>query len=142
MKKTFEYLSDNMKEITIIINNVKERKEFYCLMQILIFLENKESYKNYSYKKYSNMPYLDKRESINLPKKEELKKRIQDYFLKEKSEDEQEILSDYNYYYTSDDEKDHFVEIGNEENIKNCEFGEYKFNIEFNYKDPWKFIME
>ena len=139
LKNTFEYLRKNIGEITIIINSVKERKEFYCLMQVLMYVE-RESYKNYSYK------YHGRSDSINLPNKEELKKRIQDYFLKEQNEDEIEILSVYNYYYTSDDEKGHFGEIGNEEKIKICEFGEnkfkFKFNIEFNYKDPWKFIME
>ena len=132
LKNTFEYLRENIKEITIIINNVKERKEFYCLMQVLMFAEDIDSYKNYSYK------YHDKGEPINLPNKEKLK----NYFLKEKNEDDKEILSVYNYYYISEDEKNKFGEIGKQGEEKNCEFGKNKFKIKFNYKDPWKFIME
>ena len=135
MKKTFKYLGENMKEITIEINNVQERKEFYCLMKVLEFIDGKSEIK-YSYK------YHDNGNSIFLPDKEELKKKIQDYFLKEQNEDENEILSVYNYYYTSDEEKDCFGEIGEEKDGKNCKFGEFNFKIKFNYKDPWKFIME
>ena len=90
-----------MKEITIVINNVKERKEFYCLMKVLEFVEDGKSYINYTYKYHGN-----NNNSIILPNKEELRKRIQDYFLKEYNEDEKEILSVYNYYYNqNDDEK-------------------------------------
>ena len=138
LKKTFKYLGENMKEITIVINNVKERKEFYCLMKVFEFIEDGKSYKTYTYKYHGN-----NNNSIILPNKEELKKRIQDYFLKEYNEDEKEILSVYNYYYNkNDDEKEKFGEIGVEKNIKNCKFGSFTFNIEFKYEDPWKFIME
>jgi hypothetical protein len=97
-----------------------------------MFAEDIDSYKNYSYK------YHGKGEPINLPNKEKLK----NYFLKEKNEDDKEILSVYNYYYTSDEEKDCFGEIGEEKDGKNCKFGEFNFKIKFNYKDPRKFIME
>ena len=138
LKKTFIYLSKNMEEITIVINNAKERKEFYCLMKVFEFVEDGKSYIKYTYRYHGN-----NNNSIILPNKEELRKRIQDYFLKEKNEDEKEILSVYNYYYNkNDDEKDKFGEIGVEKNIKNCIFGSFIFNIEFKYEDPWKFIME
>ena len=138
LKKTFQYLKDNMKEITkiIVINNVKERKEFYCLMQVLMFVEDEKSYKKYLYKCHENQI------SIFLPKKEELRKKIQDYFLKEQNEEGKEILSVYNYYYTSDDEKNKFGEIGKEKEEKDYEFGENKFKIKFNYKDPLEFFIE
>ena len=135
LKKTFKYLRENIKEITIIINNLKERKEFYCLMQVLMFVDENSDI-NYTYNYHGN------KNSIFLPDKEELRKKIQDYFLKEQNEDEKEILSVYNYYYTSDEEKNYFGEIGEKKNINNCAFGNYHFNIEFNYENPWTFIME
>ena len=135
LKKTFKYLRENIKEITIIINNLKERKEFYCLMQVLMFVDENSDI-NYIYNYHGN------KSSIFLPDKEELRKKIQDYFLKEQNEDEKEILSVYNYYYTSDEEKNYFGEIGEKKNINNCAFGKYHFNIEFNYENPWTFIME
>ena len=101
-----------------------------------MFVEDEKSYKKYLYKCHENQI------SIFLPKKEELRKKIQDYFLKEQNEEGKEILSVYNYYYTSDEEKDCFGEIGEEKDGKNCKFGEFNFKIKFNYKDPWKFIME
>jgi len=91
---------------------------------------------NYIYKYHGN------ENSIFLPDKEELKEKIKNYFLKEQNEDEKEILSYYNYYYTSEDEIKQFGEIGKEEEEKNYVFGENKFKIKFNYKEPWKFIME
>ena len=95
LKKTFKCLKDNMKEITkiIVINNVKERKEFYYLMQVLMFVEDEKSFKKYSYL------YHESHNSILLPKREELRKKMQEYFLKEQNEDGKEILSVYNYYY-------------------------------------------
>ena len=102
LKKTFKCLKDNMKEITkiIVINNVKERKEFYYLMQVLMFVEDEKSFKKYSYL------YHESHNSILLPKREELRKKMQEYFLKEQNEDGKEILSVYNYYYTI------FIQIG------------------------------
>jgi len=102
LKKAFKCLKDNMKETAkiIVINNIKERKEFYFLMQALMFLEDEKSFKKYSYL------YHESHISILIPKREELRKKIQEYFLKEQNEDGKEILSLYNYYYTI------FIQIG------------------------------
>ena len=136
LKITFKYLEENIKEITIIINNIKERKEFYCLMKVFELVEDGKSDINYKYKYHGNDNI------IILPDKEKLKENLKKYFLIEQNEDEKDILSVYNYYYISDDEKDKFGDVGKKKKIEKCAFGNNHFNIEFKYEDPWKFIME
>ena len=136
LKITFKYLEENIKEITIIINNIKERKEFYCLMKVFELVEDGKSDINYKYKYHGNDNI------IILPDKEKLKENLKKYFLIEQNEDEKDILSVYNYYYISDDEKDKFGDIGEKKKIEKCAFGNIHFNIKFKYEDPWKFIME
>ena len=136
LKITFKYLEENIKEITIIINNIKERKEFYCLMKVFELVEDGKSDINYKYKYHGNDNI------IILPDKEKLKENLKKYFLIEQNEDEKDILSVYNYYYISDDEKDKFGDIGEKKKIEKCAFGNIHFNIKFKYENPWKFIME
>ena len=115
---------EKIKEITIIIDNVKELKQFYCTMCLLFVLIKQEWIKE------SLIPISNKNKKykINLPNKELIEQKIGDYFLKEENEEGQMVYSEMNYYYTSDGEKKMIKD-------KRYEIENYKFNIEYEQKD-------
>ena len=135
-KNVFKYLKENLKVIKISINNIKERKELYIILKIYTFLKKNDNFQNKKYK------HKDKEYQYNLPKESsELKKIIEDYYLKEKNENENDILSVINYYHKDNDE---FNILGNyETKEKECEFDNFKFIILYKYEKPWyDFIMK
>ena len=117
-KNIFNCFANNIKELTIVINNNKELKEIFCTLSFYRILI-KHDWNNEKYE-------LQKPKNINLemPDKNNFKNEIGPYFLKEK--DNYEIYSGLNYYYTSEDEK---------KMIKNkyMEINGYKYNIRFEY---------
>ena len=128
LKKIFDSFKN--KNITIRFKNIKERKQFYWLLCILSCAKNENDYESYSTE--------DKTKNLKLPNSEIIKKKLENYFLKEKNENNDDILSIYNYYYTSEEEKQIF-------NKNPINFGEYTFNIEYEYdkNNSWNdFVYE
>ena len=115
------------KRITIVINNIQELKEFYCL-SVLIGKENELKYVE-----------EDKKE-IRLEEDESFKK-MRNYFIKEKSYEPGEKITNtiFNYYYSSGDELkkelDKTIQL-----IKNNKF-EIKVDVKDN-KDFWNIIYQ
>ena len=132
-----KYLFDRLNKygnIIIVFHNIKERKEFYCLICILMVILNE---KNFEEKKY----YLHEREmKFRLPSQTELKKKIGPYFIKKIDENEEKICSTvFNYYYTCDEEQEIFGDFENRKTDIN--FGIYKFKIDYKFDDQWDIIM-
>ena len=138
-KAFIKYLNE---KITIIFKDIKERKEFYCLLCIIKVLikYNKEENKNdKSLKKEYTYDNNKEKPKIELPNSELLQKDIKDYFLKEKNENDEEICSIFNYYYESEEEKNMFGEWkdGTEKKI---DFEKLKFKIKYKNENPWNII--
>ena len=79
------------------------------------------------------------KKEVGLPKSEEIQKEIKPYFLKEINENNEEICSIFNYYYESKGEKDLFGEYVEDKEVN---FEGFKFNIEYENKNPWEIIYE
>ena len=138
-KAFVKYLNEKM---TIIFKDIKERKEFYCLLCIIkvLIIFNKEENKNdKSLKKVYTYDNNKEKPKIELPNSELLQKDIKDYFLKEKNENDEEICSIFNYYYESEEEKNMFGEWkdGTEKEI---DFEKLKFKIKYKNENPWNII--
>ena len=125
LKYIFDRLSQYSKEFTIIFDNYKERKQFYCL---LLFLKEVKKEANY-YEKTFNISTMKKNARFRLPdKKNVIKKEISKYFLKEQGEEKQDLFCLFNYYYSSDEEKKLFEE---EKNGQLIDFDDLQFKIEY-----------
>ena len=103
----FQALIEKNK-LVIIINNDKESKEVFCTFHIVDNLLNQsindfdQSTKSKSYILLND----EYNKRIILPEKSWLEKEIGNYFLKEKRfEDDKLVYSSFNYYYTSEKEK-------------------------------------
>ena len=116
-KDIFNCFMNNIKELTIIINNKKELKEIFCTLSFYRILIKEEWIKE-------KLSINNNKKIIELPNKNIFKNEIGPYFLKEK--DNNEIYSGMNYYYTSDEEikmiKNKYMEIEG-----------YQYNIKFEY---------
>lgn len=114
IKDTFLKLENNIKNLSIIINGIKEQKEFYCLAMILNFLIIGQSFNNTVIEK--------------IPDKRNLEKRIGKYFTKEKNENDELVYSDFNYYNKSEEEEKMVTE-------KQIKIGNFvvKVDIKFSY---------
>ena len=97
-KELFEFFSKNIQKLTIIINNIKELKEFCCTLGILKVLLNKQP-------SDETLIFGGKEIKIKLPKKSDIEYEIGGYFLKEKNTEEKNCYSEINYYYTSKEEE-------------------------------------
>ena len=97
-------LLDINNKITFIINNIKERKEFYILLCIYQWIKEKNNIKI-------------------------IKEKIYKHFLKGINEKNEEIINKMNYYYLSEEEIEIFGEPGKEK--KEIEFEKFEFEIEY-----------
>ena len=132
-------------KVTIIIKDIKERKEFFCIL--LIFRKIKEDANDSRIflftKNGTNSKEEPEKSKFNIPNFEN---SIEPYFLKEKNEINEDICSIFNYYYTSKEENELFGELGKEKDKIEFKTNEGKmnftFNIEFKYKNEnyWDFI--
>ena len=119
-------------KIIIVINNIIELKELYCLIHLS--LEHFESKK-----------YLDGK--IQIPQNWK-NKNIENYFVKEYNEDNKFVYTIFNYYYECDEEKKYYEGLKNYKADKNFKenkiktIKDIKFEIEYKYDDPWKIIFE
>ena len=134
IKYLFGRFHSYINEMTIIFNDIKDKKQFYCLLSIFdVLLKDK----NNSLLKFL---YHEKEMEFKLPSQNEIRKKLECYFIQKKDENNKEILSPtFNYYYTSEEEKELF---GDFENRKSqIIFEQLKFNIEYKFNDQWDFIM-
>ena len=131
----FDRFNKYSNNITLVFHNIKERKEFYCLISILMVILDQ---KNFEQKTYY---FHEKENKFRLPSQKELIKKIGGYFIKKVDENEQEICSTiFNYYYTSDEEKEMFGDFENKK--KYITFGSYKFQIDYEFCKEWDIIMK
>ena len=119
-KNIFQCFIDNKIGLTVIINNVKELKDFYMIFCLYRELVEGESVKE-------DLKYNDKPITVNLPNKEEIETKFKPFFIMEKDENEIEKYSKINYYYFTEEEKDMIkykkinIKVDNKELIFNLE---------------------
>ena len=99
IKEIFNSFRENITQLTIILNNIKDLKELYCTICILNHLENKNSI----FEEQVVMPDK-KNKDIKLPKKSILEKELGIFFLKDKNEEDRDCYSEMNYFYLSSEE--------------------------------------
>jgi hypothetical protein len=130
LTKLFESLNNDKKEFTIIFSDIKERKEFYCLLYFFEEMQNNNNFKDYEITKPK-----EKIKFLSPEKFKTLKQNLGLYFYQEKSELKQDddFYTVFNYYYSSEDERNMFGEYGN--NIKKIEFGKEKYQLKIEYLD-------
>ena len=139
----FDSLYDLDGRITIIINNIIELKEFYCLLCFLDEISKIEkSYKKrIKYKKLKEEEKIVKKNNI-FECLNKVYERIKNYFVLEKDYEEGEkcICTIFNYYNTDSDEKNYF---GNLKELKAIfkENFKYHIDIELKFDDPWEIIF-
>ena len=130
--ENFFYVLEKEK-ITIILNDIKDRKEFFCLLNLLKAI--KEDCHDKRIFKFTDKGGI-KEEKYTIPNFSGL---FGPYFLKEKNEEEdKEFSSVFNYYYTSEEENKLFGKLGEEKSV--IEFKTTKneinsFYIESRYKN-------
>ena len=144
LKIIFQIFEKQKKQkITIILNNIKERKEFFYLLNIIKEIKENEMKEN-SQKKEFKIKSKDQIKTFIIP---DFKNNLlESYFLKEKNESNEEISSIFNYYYTSEEENALFGELGKEK-VEEISFEifsvSYTFYIECKYKKKyWNIIYE
>ena len=135
LKYLFDRFNKYTKSLTIIFNNIKEKKQFYCLLCLLRVISDERNNINMTFS------YHDKPMGFKLPNQERIKEKIGNYFIKKKNENDKEVISTtFNSYYTSDEEMQLF---GSFENSKEeIRFERFKFKIEYKFRDQWDFIMK
>ena len=92
IKSTINRFENNIKKLTIIINNIKEQKEFYCLVVLLNFLINPQN--------------NDLKSSKSIPDRKLLDKKLCNYFMMEKNENDSKVYSEIDYYNISEEEEE------------------------------------
>ena len=122
--KFFETLKNPLK---VKIENIKERKEFYCLLYVYdIIKTNKKNENNF-----------DEKFSIQIIEDLKNKQELYFYFIKDKNENNEDVYCAFNYYYTSDQEKQKLGDFGDEEE----KTYNVKFKVEYG-KKFWDIIIE
>ena len=119
IKKTFDNFINNNIELYVIINTIKEQKEFYCLSVLLNYIMSKE---------FINDPNNAK----GIPEAKGLENRLINYFTREKNENEIKVYSDMNYYNISEGEE----KMVNEKSIMIANF-KIEIDIRFNSFDEY-----
>ena len=130
IKSFFGNINYCTESFTIIFDNIKERKELYC---ILCFWKEIKIEKNYYEKKYKFKG--GKVNYIFFDKNDETKKKLANYFLKELDEEKKDQITSLNYYYTSEEEKRLFDKKPNEV----INFENFKFKVEYSFNNDNKF---
>ena len=128
-KSIFDYFKKNTKELTIIINNIYELKDFYFIFCILRILSDEKNIVNDIIKFKNNNNIIFK-----LPKKEVLNEVFSPFFLKEKNEFERYVCSEINYFNVSDEEQEMLSSKIAEINDK------YIFNLEIAFNSIYSEI--
>ena len=142
----FKKFAEAETMIKIKFENIKQRKEFFCLLSILDIIQHNDNYKfieyEYEEKDEKNKKEEKKKKKVNILNPDKIKKKIENYFIKEKNENNEEICSIFNYYYTSNKEKEIFGDNGKEK--KSIDYEGFKFDIEYKYNTTkqWDIIYE
>ena len=121
--KIFNNFNENIKKLTFIINDMKELKELFCILDFLqVILDKKNWIKE---KLISN----GKKRDVELPNKLVVDKKIGPYFLKDINEEEEEVYSEFNYYCQNPSEynilKDKKIQINDYIYYLVCQFDYY-----------------
>ena len=115
----------NKMELTVIINDLKELKDFYIIYRLYDQLENGSWIKEEL--KFNNRIF-----NVTLPNKNEIENKFKKLFILEKDENEEDKYSKINYYYITEEEKklikDKNIKVKNKE-------GELIFKLELNIDD-------
>ena len=135
LKYLFGRFVKYMNKLTIILNNIKERKQFYCLLCLLGIIIKEQNITKMKFK------YHEKEMVFKLPSQEKIKEKIEKYFIKRKNENNKDVCSPtFNSYYTSDEENRLFGDFENKK--EEIQFEIFKFKIEYKFDDQWDFIMK
>ena len=121
----FDCFKNNIKKLTIIINNVKELKEFYCTLCVLRVLIKDDWIMEKVCVQGSKKNF-----DILLPNKKCIEKEIGNYFIKDKNEEEVDCYSEMDYYYSSFEEKKMVKD--KEINIQG-----YQFYLDLKFEDEY-----
>ena len=146
-KYIMDRFSRYTKEIKIIFNNIKEKKEFFCLMKFIEIKSQKISfYIKKEIEKENKKEIIKEEKTFELPYQNETKNIIGEYFLRTIDENNKEMYSSvFDYYYTSNEEaikfNDKEISIKFKE-PKSSSDVEVKIRVSYNYKDQWNIIME
>ena len=128
----FESLNNYINDFTIIFTDIKERKEFYCLLCFFEEIQNEDNLTDYTILiEKANIKEKIKITFLSNEKFKNLKKNLGLYFIQEKSEIKgmDDVYTIFNYYYSSENEIKMFGEFGKEKN--EIKFGKYKFKVEY-----------
>ena len=143
LTKLFESIKHYIEVFTLIFSDIKERKEFYCLLYFFEEFQKEENLADYIINKEKKIQFFSHEKFKNL------KQNLGLYFIQEQSElkTKDDIYTVFNYYYSSEDEIKMFGEYGKEKN--EIKFGKYKFNVEYldsregnelKKIDPWEVL--
>ena len=132
IKKIFRCFINNKTGLTIIINDLKEMKDFYIIYGLYNQLENGPWVKE-------ELKFNKNRYSISLPNKRDIEYKFRKFFIMEKDENEEDKYSKINYYYMTEEEK----QIIRDKIVKvKTEIGELIINLEMRIDDIYEGIDE
>ena len=121
-EKIFNSFKKNIKKTTVILNNIKELKELFCILSLYKIIIDKNNW-------FKEILIVNKKKKeILLPNKIKIEKELGPYFLKDKNEEENEIYSEFNYYFSNPSEK-------NMLRNKKYEINDYTYYIECLFDD-------
>lgn len=127
LKRIYQFFKNYSENLTIVFDNLKEKKEFYCILCFINEIIKEEN--------YSDKSFVVKKENesktfkfIFPDKKQEIKRKLDNYFLKKSNENKKEKPDIFDYYYTSEEERKFF-----NESEKKIEFNNFKINYEYSF---------
>ena len=138
IKNIFLFLTKSKSKTTFIINNIKERKEFYILLCIydVISKNDKKCEKIMIRAGKQN----DKQITINFYEDTQIFKEIlEKHFLKTINEENEDVYSKINYYYISEEEIEIFGEPGKEK--QKISFKDFNFKIEYSNNNIFDILL-
>ena len=121
-EKILNSIKNNIKKITVILNNIKELKELFCVLSLYKVIIDKNNWVK------EILIANKKKKEILLPNKIKIEKELGPYFLKDKNEEENEIYSEFNYYFSNPSEKNMFKN-------KKYEINDYTYYIDCLFDD-------
>ena len=119
--KKFDCIKKYVKKFTFIIYNRNELKELNCILGLAKVLADK---KNWIREKLIGEGKI---KEIELPNKKVVENEIGPYFLKDKNEEEEEVYSEFNYYFTNPVE----LKMLNDKKIS---INEYTYYLDFQFE--------